>query len=289
MSYRVILALVSGDASDAGVLATAADLARRSDGQARVLPCTPDPAASMIGFALLAGDYLSPIAEAELREAQVRAVAAIQVRARKAADRAGIAFNSAGASGPGLQVIEPGPIPWRTLVSEAPYVDLVVMAHATAQGGGTLSPAFADVLVDMRLPVFLTGGPQPATGGVVAVAWDGGMEAGRAVRAALPLLLQAERVLVLQAEQGIAWTQRGAASLDRCMRYLELHGVTRLESQVVEDSAASGALTDAVKRAGAGLLVAGAYGHPRWQEVVIGGVTRTLLKAVGGPHLLLCH
>jgi nucleotide-binding universal stress UspA family protein len=73
------------------------------------------------------------------------------------------------------------------------------------------------------------------------------------------------------------------------VRYLELHGVTRLESRVVEDPAASGALTDAVKRAGAGLLVAGAYGHPRWQEVVIGGVTRTLLRTVGGPHLLLCH
>jgi nucleotide-binding universal stress UspA family protein len=289
MSYRMILALISGDPSDAEVLATAADLARRFDGQVRVLPCTPDPAASMIGFALLAGDYVSPVAEAELCEAQVRAVAAIQVRARKAADRAGIAFKSAGASGPGLQVVEPGPLPWRTMVNEAPFADLVVMAHETAQGGGTLSPAFADVLVDLRLPVLLTDGPQPAKGGVVAVAWDGGMEVGRAVRAALPLLHQAERVLVLQAEQGIAWTQRDAASLDRCMRYLELHGVTRLESQVIEDSAAGGALADAVKRAGAGLLVAGAYGHPRWQEVVIGGVTRTLLRAVGGPHLLLCH
>jgi len=42
------------------------------------------------------------------------------------------------------------------------------------------------------------------------------------------------------------------------------------------------------RAAGAGLIVAGAYGHSRYREWVLGGVTRELLERAPVP-LLLAH
>ena len=56
----------------------------------------------------------------------------------------------------------------------------------------------------------------------------------------------------------------------------------------IEDSGDLGeAILDASK--GADLIVAGAYGHSRLREFVFGGVTKSLLRAIDGPSLLLAH
>jgi nucleotide-binding universal stress UspA family protein len=52
------------------------------------------------------------------------------------------------------------------------------------------------------------------------------------------------------------------------------------------DAAAS--LVRAAKSANANLLVAGAFGHPRLQEFIFGGSTRTFLNAEA-PSLFLSH
>ena len=45
----------------------------------------------------------------------------------------------------------------------------------------------------------------------------------------------------------------------------------------------------AAKGVGANLLVAGAFGHPRLQEFIFGGATRTFLNAADAPSLFLSH
>jgi nucleotide-binding universal stress UspA family protein len=47
-------------------------------------------------------------------------------------------------------------------------------------------------------------------------------------------------------------------------------------------------LLAAAKAAGADLLVAGAFGHPRLREFIFGGATRTFLNA-DSPSLFLSH
>ncbi len=37
---------------------------------------------------------------------------------------------------------------------------------------------------------------------------------------------------------------------------------------------------------GADLLVMGAYGHQRWREIILGGVTRRLLRSMTLPVLM---
>ena len=48
-------------------------------------------------------------------------------------------------------------------------------------------------------------------------------------------------------------------------------------------------LLETARGLGAALLVAGAFGHPRLQEFVFGGVTRGLLTATDRPALFLSH
>jgi nucleotide-binding universal stress UspA family protein len=47
-------------------------------------------------------------------------------------------------------------------------------------------------------------------------------------------------------------------------------------------------LLESARGAGADILVAGAFGHPRLQEFIFGGTTRTLLNS-DGPSLFLSH
>jgi nucleotide-binding universal stress UspA family protein len=48
------------------------------------------------------------------------------------------------------------------------------------------------------------------------------------------------------------------------------------------------ALLKGAREAGADILVAGAFGHPRLQEFIFGGTTRTLLNS-DQPSLFLSH
>jgi nucleotide-binding universal stress UspA family protein len=50
----------------------------------------------------------------------------------------------------------------------------------------------------------------------------------------------------------------------------------------------AGALVRAANEASAAILVAGAFGHPRLQEFIFGGATRTFLNA-DAPSLFLSH
>jgi nucleotide-binding universal stress UspA family protein len=70
--------------------------------------------------------------------------------------------------------------------------------------------------------------------------------------------------------------------------YLARHGV-RVDVVLEHTHAtAGGALIALAQATGAGLIVAGAYGHSRYREWVLGGVTRELLERAPVP-LLLAH
>ncbi|WP_068094978.1 universal stress protein [Novosphingobium rosa] len=119
---------------------------------------------------------------------------------------------------------------------------------------------------------------------VVCVAWDGGDEAASALRLAVPLLVQAERVHVLTVAE-----KSGGFPVCDAVKYLARHGV---KAEVVEvERAASIAVTlDAtLAELQADLLVMGAYGHSRLREFLLGGVTRYFLEDSAGPTLLLAN
>ena len=115
-----------------------------------------------------------------------------------------------------------------------------------------------------------------AFGRVVAIAWRNDERAATAVRAALPVIRGADRVLVLCA--------RRPAEMPAV---LEEHDI-RAELVTVPDEGGSVGeqLVQAAHRAGADLLRMGAFAHGEWRERLFGGVTRTVLAHSDLPLLM---
>ena len=109
------------------------------------------------------------------------------------------------------------------------------------------------------------------------VAWKETREARRALADALPLLRKMERVEVVEIA-GEADHDAARAGVDRVVGWLGRHGIVASGAVVSpEGNDADHLLSIAAKR-GAELIVAGAYGHSRLREWVLGGVTRDLLR-----------
>jgi nucleotide-binding universal stress UspA family protein len=172
-----------------------------------------------------------------------------------------------------------------SLCLEARLSDVVVFGPDPTRGRGPLVEAFQQVLMEERRPVFITRNGAPHVAETIAVAWDGGREATRAARIAIPWLQKAERVVILAAP---AATPRDFDPA-RLKEHFAERGVDAQVETLPQTGDAGPMLLSAVKAAGAATLVAGAFGHPRFQQFIFGGTTRHLMQSESGPSLLLTH
>jgi nucleotide-binding universal stress UspA family protein len=286
MSLKRILALASGGAGDGAALAFAAWVAGRHDGVVDVMPIYPDSAADMIALGMTLGVTLSRDAIDDLTGAERELQERIEAAARHAAQAAGLVFGP-GHGSSGMAVLTRGLQPGHALSRHACLADLMVVAHESIR---TL-PArdlLAQALLGDRTPVLVARGDPDRLSGPVAIAWDGSPQAGRAVRAALPLLAMASSIHVLQCVTGLD-REAGDPDIEPLNAYLTLHGIGRGAITLVEGDDEGAALLAAAESPGAGLLVAGAWGHSRLRETVLGGATRSFLRRADGPCLLMAH
>lgn len=119
----------------------------------------------------------------------------------------------------------------------------------------------------------------------VAVAWDGGRPAARALAEALPILaLVGEvRIVTVLGEKPSAT----AGLAEDARRHLSVHGVDAAIDEVEARGRRIGpALDDYLAQHRPDLLVMGAYGHSRIREFVLGGATEHALAAGRTPTLL---
>jgi nucleotide-binding universal stress UspA family protein len=66
--------------------------------------------------------------------------------------------------------------------------------------------------------------------------------------------------------------------------HLDQHGIRAISSKrMVETETVARALLDHAARTQADLLVMGGYGHPRLREMMLGGTTRAVLRAMTRP------
>lgn len=172
---------------------------------------------------------------------------------------------------------------WAGLSAESRLSDVVVFSGDAARGRGPLAEAFQQMVADEQRPV-LVAREGLTVGGTVAVAWDGGKEASRAARLALPLLEKAKRVVILAAPKASS----RAFDASRLQAYYAARGVDAQLNLLPDSGDAAPALLHAAASSGAEILVAGAFGHPRLQEFIFGGTTRTLLNS-DQPSLFLSH
>jgi nucleotide-binding universal stress UspA family protein len=124
----------------------------------------------------------------------------------------------------------------------------------------------------------------------VLVAWKDTPEARRAVADALPLLRKARDVAIVEIpEQGDDRSAATAGVAD-VAAWLARHGVaaTARVPEAVGNKTAAMQLERVAGDVGAGLIVAGAYGHSRFRELILGGVTEYLVTQ-SARSVLLSH
>ena len=116
--------------------------------------------------------------------------------------------------------------------------------------------------------------------GNALIAWDGSREAADALGAAVPLLRLADKVTILEVEDGSI-----AIPAEQAAVYLSRHDVHPV---IVRRSGRSAAevILDSVYCGPFDYLVMGGFGHSRLVEAVFGGVTRRLLDDCPLPMLI---
>jgi nucleotide-binding universal stress UspA family protein len=129
-------------------------------------------------------------------------------------------------------------------------------------------------------------GRYPDPGRNVVVAWKAGREAARAAFDALPLLVGAESVQILEIKE--RGDDRPALAPDTSIAAaLARHGIKPgVRTSVAGEISVGDEILSRLADMGADLLVMGAYGHSRMREMVFGGVTRHIAHHMTVPTLL---
>lgn len=288
MPMKVLLAILDHRASNAGLLATACGLA--SHWVSRLDAALLYPHAWERNLEAISDEssrYRVQRIEEELLAAR-RAV--VQLRRREFEDACArhAIPEAADASAP------PPCVRWHALarynrecrvIAHARLSDLVLMQRPHAETSQAYR-ALTTTMLRESGRLLLVAPPRPVATRCarIAIAWNGGLEASRAVATAVNLLAAAEQVDILTAES----ERTGAATAKGLARYLAGRGVAAREH--VLPKARNRAVADAIlaecAELGSDLLVMGGHIRNPLDAIVFGGMTRDILERAEMPVAL---
>ncbi|WP_354683869.1 universal stress protein [Cupriavidus necator] len=275
MDFRTILVDLREDAARPARMETAARLAEKFGG-------------SVVGLTA-AGTHLEPFRGAGENAGQYVALAASELQQLAVEHKAALDTLIARVSPtiPTRHIVieaEPG---W-ALAEEGRFADLILPGPPSADADvpALLAGVAEYVMLNAGRPVLLVPGTAvPQLGGRVAIAWNGGREAARAVADALPWLAHASAVSVLLVSTGKKGGEFEAEAYrdsgKRLTAWLAAHGINA--SLVVAEGDPDHVVPQLAGTVQADLLVAGGYGRSRLRELVLGGTTRALLRQTALP------
>jgi nucleotide-binding universal stress UspA family protein len=119
----------------------------------------------------------------------------------------------------------------------------------------------------------------------IVVAWDGSAKAARAVSDALPFLKAAQQVEIVcvSGEKDLSGAVPGA----ELAPHLTRHGIRcTVKDLVAQNGNAGETLRSQASLFRADLMVMGAFVHSRLRQLVLGGVTQSMLKNSSVPIML---
>jgi nucleotide-binding universal stress UspA family protein len=178
-----------------------------------------------------------------------------------------------------------------TVVGRARHADLVILGqvdpdHPPPPAGRQLVES---ILMTSGRPVLVIPyvGRFETFSTKIIVGWNNSREAARAVNDAIPLLAKAASVTILEVNPiGREPATDDVTSAD-ITRHLARHGINAETARTVMTSiSASDALLSYAADLSAEMLVVGGYGHSRLRELILGGVTRELLRHMTLPVLM---
>ena len=176
--------------------------------------------------------------------------------------------------------------PYVQILMEAQRFDLVMLGRQTHfRCGWEEEPdvTLSKVLADSPRPVVAVPG-KPGDGESVVVAYDGSLQAARALSAfEASGLGQGREIRVVS----VASEKKDAAGrADRAVEFLKSHGLDAIPEPVGCDHSPAEVLLEMIRIGDPGLLVMGAYGQPVLREFFLGSTTRTMLEKGTAPMFL---
>lgn len=236
-------------------------------------------------YAVLPTLLATPWAAGEGMGSAVSLLAEVDEQQRR---RARAVFDKAG-DPDRLHWLDGGDAPYRALLRQCFVHDLLVLGQPGADDGQT------GALPADLVPAAITDGGRPtlvvpsvgdfdSTDGPVLLAWKPTREAARAVLAALPWLRRAPAIHLASQDE----TGTGEPSVAAVERWLRMQGVKApVRRHGLGPGEVGERLLSAATDFGAGLLVMGCYGHTRAREWMLGGATRTVLRTMTLPVLMV--
>lgn len=276
MSYKSILTVISEVDIDASALEAAIALTQAQDGHLDILALGIDHSAP--GYYYAGTNALIEQATLEQARQDAEAIDAA-LRARMEGQQCRWGAETALAQIGTIQTLVGG---------RARFADLVLLPKPYGEGKSLAEEAVLEAaLFSGAAPVLvLPAGAQVVRPQRVVLAWNQSSEALAAIRAALPLLQQADLaniVIIDPPRHGPDRSDPGGM----LSQMLARHGV-RAEISVI--AATMPRTADVLARhcadQEADLLVMGAYGHSRFREAIMGGATRDMLEATAIPVLM---
>lgn len=274
MSYKTILVHMDTGERAATRLAFALELAGRANAHLVGLHAVSVPRIPAYA-AVEGGDRMRDYQEKAMEELAARARATFE-RLTKPSGHPSVEWRES--RGDAAEVV---PV-------HARYADLIVLGQSNGAETSGVESDFVDrVLLAAGRPALVIpyAGTFTAAGGRVLVAWNASREATRAVTDALPLLQAADEVNV------VAFNPDGAPHGEMpgadIALFLARHGVNvTVSHERGTDIDAGNLLLSRAADMDVNLIVMGAYGHSRMQELILGGATRTILQSMTVPVLM---
>jgi nucleotide-binding universal stress UspA family protein len=169
--------------------------------------------------------------------------------------------------------------PARYILQEARCADIIVSGGSS----DAFSDPFAlanpkDLVMQAGRPLFIA--PDNVSWvdlRSVLVAWKDTPEARRAVADSLPMLRKARDVTVAEIVEGDDSRSAAVSRVSDVVAWLSRHGVSASELVPDKSGDAIAQLEGIAANVGAALVVAGAYGHSRFRELILGGMTQHLI------------
>jgi nucleotide-binding universal stress UspA family protein len=290
MTTRCILLALANAPSDEAALATALTVAKQLNAHldAVLLVAAADNARPLLIEPLPA--RLSDEILTLLVEAREKAASAALARFEAACTAAGVSLVERPPGPPGATASARWLATWAAdeIARRACVADLVVLPRPTERTEPLVAAVRETLLLSARRPLLLAPHvalpPPEGIGRRVAVAWNGRPEAARAVDAALPFLAMAQAVRVLTART----VRTGSSEAERLVEYLLWHGIAA-EPAPIEPMAREPVGAALLRTAAAfetDLLVMGGYGHSRFREMLLGGVTHYVAGNAELPVLM---
>jgi nucleotide-binding universal stress UspA family protein len=263
MDYKTVMVCLALDRPNDACLRVAGDIAERFG--ARIVGVAAADLRPPMYFA--EGDFAQKLLDEEVAAIQKR-LSELEAEFRTSVERRATAVEWRSARSL--------PVPY--LLQQARAADILVIgARSETLVDPSAAPDPSDLVMQTGRPLIVVpSAVQWLDLRSVLIAWKDVREARRAVFDALPLLAAAKEVTIAEIPEQDGGRADALAHIADVAAWLRGHGI--VANTVVPEKA--GNVTEQLEKiaahVGAGAVIAGAYGHSRFREWVLSGVTRHL-------------